>query len=121
MQRLFGPSNTGQIVATMRADDTLASRDEDDPELPLSLDAFTLKVQELLGLDEISDPGARLREDLNLDDFAIFQLGLRFNQLLGQAATPGTAAFPEFGSVRQLYLHYLTIISMPGESLSGNA
>lgn len=58
-------------------------------------------------------PESRLREDLGIDDFRFFTLVLEFDALTRGDAAISLEVFTAIATARDLYLHYLTVISMP--------
>jgi hypothetical protein len=82
---------------------------------PMELDAFLAWCQEGLQLDWMPNPGTEFRDDLHLDDLELFTFALRFNELASVTSTVTLDVFSRLESIRDLYLYYLTIGSMPHE------
>jgi hypothetical protein len=88
---------------------------EDAAPDPMELDTFLAWCQEVLQLDWTPDPGTEFRKDLHLDDLELFTFALRFNELASVTSTVTPDVFSRLDSIRDLYLYYLTIGSMPHE------
>lgn len=95
---------------------TGASIDGDSDDLgPLDLDAFLAWCQEVLDLDRTPEPEVEFRKDLGLDDVELFSFVLRFDGLAASSSRVTVDVFDRLSSMRDLYLYYLMIGSMPYE------
>ena len=83
-----------------------------DPD-PMDLDLFLSWCQVALNLDHPPKPDTNIRLDLRLDDLELFSFVVHFNELVAGSASVTSDVFQRLHSVRDLYLYYLTIGSMP--------
>jgi len=81
----------------------------------LTIDEFVQWLQTVLHRQEKITPDSDLRNDLSVDDFQFFQIVVLFDRLTLGKAPVLDEIYAEIRTVRDLYLHYLTVISMPLE------
>jgi hypothetical protein len=79
----------------------------------LDLDDFAGWCADALGLSEVPGPDTRFRHDLHLDELELFRLVQSLEELSGPAAPLAADVFEQLDDLRDLYLHYLTVGSMP--------
>ena len=80
---------------------------------PMSLDDFRLWCQRTLNLTEVPKPEAGFRSDFNLDDLEMFALVLQLHDLVSDHSTVRRDVYERQSTIRDFYLYYLTILSMP--------
>ena len=80
---------------------------------PMALDSFLLWCQRTLGLTFVPEPEAKFRSDFNLDDLEMFSFVLEFNGLVEDHSTVRPDVYESMDTIRDLYLYYLMIMSMP--------
>ena len=79
----------------------------------LDFDSFIEWSQKVLDLSAPLEPDAGFFTDLNLDALQIFNLAIQFDRLVGRSSIVTSDIFANIDSVRELYLYYLKISSMP--------
>lgn len=80
---------------------------------PMSLEGFRLWCQATLALSSVPQPESDFRRDLGLDNLEVFLFVSDLRQLVQDTATVSREAYDSLNTVRELYLYYLTILSMP--------
>lgn len=85
----------------------------ENDDTPMDVDIFAQWCGQAIGLSLPPQPGTRLRTDLQLDDLELFTLVTKFNQMTSSSARVLPDVFEHVDSIRDLYLYYLTIGSMP--------
>lgn len=80
---------------------------------PMPLDLFLLWCQRTLDLPFVPEPETHFRNDLNLDDLELFSFVLDFEDLVHKDSTVRPDVYEDMNTVRDLYLYYLMIMSMP--------
>jgi hypothetical protein len=81
----------------------------------LDLKEFAIWCAEALSLESAPLPELRLREDLSLDLYRIFELVTRFDELTHGEGVIEPRIYSEVDTIRDLYLYYLQVMSMPKE------
>lgn len=84
-----------------------------DGDQPLALDDFLVWCQAALALESAPEPGSRFKADLDLDDLELFSFLIKFQQLVECQSTVRPDVYANVDTVRDLYLYYLKIMSMP--------
>jgi hypothetical protein len=84
------------------------------PAVIIDLDSFARWLANVLGIAEAPDPTADLEHDLGLDDYSMLGVVAAFDSLVKSWSAPAQPEiYYSITTVRDLYLHYLTVVSMP--------
>ena len=79
----------------------------------MSMDEFLLWCKDVLHLPVTPAPETSFRSDLLLDDLEVFDLVLKFYNVVDKHSAVDREVYERVGTIRDLYLYYLTITSMP--------
>lgn len=93
--------------------DTKSAGYADNYSALMGLDEFLVWCQACLRLDDPPEARSCLKEDLRLDDFEILSLVVELARIVDGSAAIPSDVFGRCRSIRELYLHYLTIEAMP--------
>lgn len=81
----------------------------------MDLDRFLRWLSDLLSLPEAAQPECNLLGEVVRDQFEIFTLVMAFDGLTKDDAAIDERIFMHVHTVRDLFLYYLTVTSMPLE------